>query len=174
MYINGSDVLFAVDGLPVGACSEHTVSYDTETKNRAVKAPMTQGTDISVFQETDVTGLKVTVSFKGFRRDPEDERAFDWFRAAWMERKPVEGKCFRRPATGVSGSTIPDPYLVGNFVITKLTESNPAGDDSTYDGEMVMTGAPTTFVKPVDFTPSRTPQPITPPPLAYDPENPEG
>lgn len=36
-YINGSDILLKVDGKAVGHCSTHTLTFNSETKDRAVK-----------------------------------------------------------------------------------------------------------------------------------------
>lgn len=140
-YINGSDSLFALHGKCFGHCTEHTTNYDTETKERAVKAPEVKGIDLSKFKEVDVTGLSVTVSFKGLVFSEESELSFTDLQALWYAGKPVEGSMFERPANGVTDGNR-TPYLKAQFVITKLTENAPAGDDRSYDGELRMTGAP--------------------------------
>lgn len=141
-YINGSDMLLAIGGTAVAHSTEHTVQYDTETKERAVKAPESVGVDVSVFKETSVNGLSITVSFKGLRNYASEETGFNALRDAWKARKPVVAECFHRKVNGNSDSKKRDPYLKANFVITKLTENNPAEDDASYDGELKMTGAP--------------------------------
>lgn len=144
MYINGSDFLFALGNKAFGHSSEHTVTYDTETKERAVKAPEVNGVDTSMFKETSVTKLKITVSFKGFQFDDETELSADELKAMWRAAKPFTGEAFQRPKEGVKNDTR-EPYLKAQFLLTKLVESNPADDDATYDGELVMTGAPETW-----------------------------
>lgn len=140
-YINGSDMLLAVFNKAIGHCTEHTVTYDTTTKERAVKAPESQGITASLFKETTVTGLSVTISFKGLQVYNETELDADTLKALWKEAKPVTAECFRRPENGVTG-TARSPYLKAQFVITKLTESATAEDDASFDGELKMTGSP--------------------------------
>lgn len=144
-YINGSDSLFALGGKCFGHCEEHTTNYETETKERSVKAPEVKGVDLSKFKETAVTALGVTVSFKGFQFDEESELTFEDLQAMWYAAEPIEGEMFHRPKTGVSDTTARSPYLKGQFIITKLSEGAPAGDDLTYDGELKLTGAPETW-----------------------------
>lgn len=36
-YINGSDLLLKVGGKAVGHCTSHTLTFNSETKDRAVK-----------------------------------------------------------------------------------------------------------------------------------------
>lgn len=139
-YMNGSDLLVSVGGKCIGHCSEHTISFETESKDRAVKAPEKQATNLSMFKETTITGLGITISFKALRTYEETELSFTDLRVAWKTGTPVYVECFGRPDG--SGRK---PYLAGYFVITKLTESSPAMDDVSWDGELKLTGAPTTF-----------------------------
>lgn len=141
-YINGSDLLMAVDGKATGHSTEHTVTYDTETKDRAVKAPEVQGISSSFFKETTVTGLSITISFKGLQNYGETELAAGTLKDLWAKGKPVTVECFRRPTAGVQSATARTPYLKAQFIITKLSEGAPVDEDATYDGELKMTGAP--------------------------------
>lgn len=157
-YINGSDFLLSIIGKCVGHCTEHVVNYTSLTKDRAVKAPESVTVNNSLFKETSVTGLEITISFKGLRSYDEEETSFDAIRQAWKHGTPVTGECFARkklPALGGLQEGAPSvntrsPYLAGKFVITKLTENNPADDDASYDGELKLTGAPTTWFVPDD------------------------
>ena len=36
-YCNGSDMLLYVDGKAIGSCTSHTTTFNSETKERAVK-----------------------------------------------------------------------------------------------------------------------------------------
>ncbi len=148
-YINGSNMLLAVADKAIGSSQEHTVSYETETKEHAVKPVETAGEDIGMFKEQAVTGLGITISFKGFRVDNETELTFEQLQAMWYNHEPIKAACFKRPTGGVKDGNR-SPYLVANFVITKLSESHPAEDDSTYDGELKMTGAPETWTPTAD------------------------
>lgn len=140
-YINGSDSLFALGDKCFGHCTEHVTNYETTTKSRAVKAPEIKGIEVTKFEETSITGLGITVSFKGFVFGEESELTFEDLQAMWFAGQPITGELFRRPAAGVVDKDR-KPYLKAQFVITKLTESAAADDDNAYDGELKMTGAP--------------------------------
>lgn len=140
-YINGSDILLAIKDKALGSAQEHTTTYDSTTKERAVKAPETEGIDASLFTETSVTGLSITISFKGLQASDETELTFDELLNMWKEAKPIDACCFRRPKDGVKDGARA-PYLKAKFVITKLSESAQSEEDASYDGELKMTGAP--------------------------------
>ena len=42
-YINGSDILLSVGGKAIGHCTTHTITFNSETKDRAVKPAANQG-----------------------------------------------------------------------------------------------------------------------------------
>lgn len=146
-YVNGNDMLLAINGKQVGHSTEHVTNYNTTTKERAVKAPEKEKISVSLFKELTVTGLEITVSFKGLRVYDEDGLSVELLRSMWKNAQPVPFECYDRPANGVTGSNR-DPYLVANGIITKLTENAPADDDVTFDGEIKMSGAPTTWKEP--------------------------
>lgn len=140
-YINGSDILLAIKDKALGSAQEHTTTYDSTTKERAVKAPETEGIDASLFTETSVTGLSITISFKGLQASDETELTFGELLNMWKEAKPIDACCFHRPKEGgKAGARV--PYLKAQFVITKLSESAQSEEDASYDGELKMTGAP--------------------------------
>lgn len=144
--VNGSDLLLAVAGLCIAYCTEHTCNYDTETKARAVKAPETVGINASKFDETTISKLAITISFKGLQNYEEgDASGFRKLLKLWYDAKPVQIECFNRAIKGAASEDRPSPYLIAQAVITKLSESNPAGDDATYDGELKVTGVPYKF-----------------------------
>lgn len=141
-YVNGSDMLLAINDDCIGHCTEHTVTYDTESKTRSVKAPASQGINASsLFDETAITKLSITISFKGLRNYDESENCFGALLRLWRSGNTANVECFARTTDG----TKPEPYLKANVVVTKLTENNPAGDDASYDGELKVTGVPDTF-----------------------------
>jgi hypothetical protein len=141
-YVNGSDMLLAINDDCIGHCTEHTVTYDTESKTRSVKAPATTGVNASsLFDETVITKLSITISFKGLRNYDESEKTFSSLLSLWKSGGTANVECFARTTSGAK----PNPYLKASVVVTKLTENNPAGDDASYDGELKVTGAPETF-----------------------------
>lgn len=127
-YINGSDLLVGVkqnaSKLAIGHSTSHTTTYDTDTKDRAVKPVATVGRTDSLWKEAGVTGQSVTIKAEGIRNDEEAEAGFPQLLAAYVAAEPVEIEGF------VRGNT--QPYISGKFVITSLEESAPAGDDVTY------------------------------------------
>lgn len=42
-YVNGSDILLSVGGKAVGHCTTHTITFNSETKDRAVKPAAANG-----------------------------------------------------------------------------------------------------------------------------------
>ena len=142
-YCNGSDMLLYVGGKAVGHCSTHSVNCASETKDRAVKPLASKGISSGLWKDKSVTGLSITVSAEGIVFYGETENGYAQLLALWHAAQPVQVKCFERGAT--DSTTTPEPYLAGNFVITKLDSSNPAQDDATYTIELECAGEPDTF-----------------------------
>lgn len=134
-YINGSDLLLRVGGKAVGHCTSHTITFNSETKDRAVKpvesAPMSSGT----WKEKGVTGRSISISFEGLRFYEETENGLDQIASDWGKDAIVEVEAFRR-----SDNT--KPYVKGSFIIDSLEETSPAQDDATYSGQLSNNGEP--------------------------------
>ncbi|MCD8265558.1 MAG: phage tail protein [Prevotellaceae bacterium] len=135
-YVNGSDLLLLIGGKAVGHCSTHTLTYSSETKDRAVKPVASKAVGTAgLWKEKSVSGLSVSISAEGFRHYDETESGFKELLAAWKGAASVEVKAFER-------ENDTKPYASGSFVITSLVETSPAEDDSTYtidlenDGEV--------------------------------------
>ena len=141
-YINGSDLLLSIDGKAVGHCSNHKVTYNSETKERAVKPVATQGAGAGLWKDKSVTGLSITISADGLRFYDETESGFTELSASWGVGKAVDVKCFPR-GDGKAGTQV--PYLEGKFVITSIEEDAPAQDDATYSVNLENAGMPTKF-----------------------------
>lgn len=141
-YINGSDLLLSIGGQAVGHCSSHKVTFNSETKDRAVKPAMTQGTSAGLWKEKGVTGLSISISAEGLRFYDETEGGFTEISTLWGAGTSVEVKAFPR-ADGTAAKQV--PYLVGKFVITSIEESAAAQDDATYSVSLENDGEPTTY-----------------------------
>ena len=124
-YINGSDLLVKIAGKAVGHCTSHTLTFASETKDRAVKPVASATISTSLWKGKGVTGLSVSISAEGLRNYDETEGGFKSLVNAWVTGQPVEVIGFERESDAT-------PYLSGNFVITKLEETSPAQDDATY------------------------------------------
>lgn len=138
-YAQGNDLLLEVDGKCIGHCTGHTINYNTETKDHAVKAPAAdtaKGTNL--FKQSTVTGLSISISFKGLHNYGETEEGLPNLEAVWRAAKPVTVKSFWRGKDSA-------PNIVGNFILSKLTTTADANDDIAYDGELQNTGAPETW-----------------------------
>lgn len=137
-FCNGSDMLLYVDGKAVGSCTTHTTTFNSETKERAVKpvasATMTSG----LWKKKGVTGLSYSISAEGLVFYDETECGFKQLFALWKAGKSVAVKCMEREETD-------KPYLVGNCVIASLERTDPAQDDSTYSISLENDGEPTTL-----------------------------
>lgn len=142
-YCNGSDMLLYFDGKAVGSCTSHTTTFNTETKDRAVKPVATAKMAAGLWKKKGIVGLSYSISAEGLVFYDETEFGFKELFAAWKAAKPVTVKCMERAETGgVPGAK---PYLEGPCVITSLERTDPAQDDSTYSVSLENDGEPTTM-----------------------------
>ncbi len=137
-YTNGSDLLLSVAGKAVGHCSSHTVTYNSETKDRAVKPAASNGYSAGLWKSKGVTGLSISISAEGFRFYGESENGFSEIAAKWGVGSSVEVLAFER-----EGDTT--PYLKGKFVIASIEETSPAQDDATYSVSLESDGEPDVY-----------------------------
>lgn len=138
-YISGSDLLMSLGIQCIGHCTGHTITYNTETKSRMVKAPVTvTDSSTSLWQQSSVSGLSISGTGKGYVYNKEEELSVDDLKAAWYEGKPITLKAFKR-----GGDT--SPYLVVDVIITKVEEDEQAGEDATFSVEFQSTGKPSVF-----------------------------
>ena len=137
-YINGSDLLLKVGGKAVGHCSSHTLTFNSETKDRAVKPAATAAKSSGLWKEKGVTGLSISISFEGLRFYDETESGYEQIAPSWGKGESVEVEAFKRGNDNT-------PYVKGNFVIASLEETSPATDDATYSGSLENDGEPETY-----------------------------
>lgn len=145
-YVNGSDLLISIGGKACGHCTSHTATYNSETKDRAVKPASTESAaNAGLFKEKTVTGLSVQVKCEGLRFYGEEENGMKELLAKWKTGATVELKGFARGSDAA-------PYMSGNFIISTLEEAAPAGDDTTYNATFDNTGVVTIDEAKVDGT----------------------
>lgn len=72
-YVNGSDMLLYIGEKAIGHCTSHTTTFDTETKDRAVKPLASKKLSAGLWKSTGVTGLSITISFEGLAFYNESE-----------------------------------------------------------------------------------------------------
>lgn len=145
-YVNGSDLLFMVEGKAVGHCSKHTTTYTSETKERSVKPVATEAIgSAGLFKGKSVTSLKVSVKAEGVRFYADTESGFKDMLKLWKAGKSIECKGFERGNDAT-------PYMSGKFVFTSLEESNPAQDDATYSVGLDNDGVITIDETKIDYT----------------------
>lgn len=137
-YINGSNLLLSVGGKAIGHCTTHTLTFNSDTKDRAVKPPASEAATSGLWKGKGVTGLSISVTAEGFRFYNEAENGFDELSAKWGTGQSVVVKAFRRSSDSA-------PYLNGNFVITSIDETSPAQDDATYTINLENDGEPTVY-----------------------------
>lgn len=134
-YINGSDLLLKVGGKAIGHCTSHTLTYNSETKARAVKPLASKSKSAGLWKNKGVVGLSVSISFEGLRYYKETENGYDQVADQWGKGASVEVEAFRRQEDET-------PYFKGMCVIDSLEETSPAQDDATYSGQMSNDGEP--------------------------------
>lgn len=137
-YINGSDLLLSVGDKAVGHCTSHTLTFNSETKDRAVKPAASASYSSGLWKGKGVTGLSISISAEGLRFYGETENGFDEIGAKWGKGQAVEVKAFQREGDET-------PYVVGNFIIASIEETSPAQDDATYSISLESDGEPTNY-----------------------------
>lgn len=137
-YINGSDLLLSVGGKAVGHCTSHTLTFNSETKDRAVKPAASASYSSGLWKGKGVTGLSISISAEGLRFYGETENGFDEIGAKWGKGQAIEVKAFQREGDE-------NPYVVGNFIIASIEETSPAQDDATYSISLESDGEPSVY-----------------------------
>ena len=136
-YCNGSDMLLYVGGKAIGSCTSHTTTFNSETKERAVKPVATAAMASGLWKKKGVVGLSYSISGEGLVFYDETENGYKSLFALWKSGASVEVKCMERESE--------TPYLVGKCVIASLERTDPAQDDSTYSISLENDGEPTTL-----------------------------
>lgn len=134
-YINGSDLLLSVGEKAVGHCTSHTLTFNSETKDRAVKPVSTAPVSAGLWKGKGVTGLSISISAEGLRFYKDAENGYDEIAAMWGKGQSVKVKAFQR-------ENDEEPYVEGNFVIASIEETSPAQDDATYSITLENDGEP--------------------------------
>lgn len=146
-YVNGSDLLLFVGGKAVGHCTSHTLTFNSETKDRNVKPVASQGAQAGLWKGKGVTGLSISISAEGLRFYNETENGFDEIAAKWGVGQSVKVKAYQRGEDGVveTGNGASEPYVEGNFIIASIEETSPAQDDATYSVTLENDGEPDVY-----------------------------
>lgn len=139
-YVNGSDLLLFIAGAAVGHSTSHTLTFNSETKDRAVKPVATKGITAGLWKGKGVTGLSISISAEGLSNYDETENGFKQLLAAWKTGKSVDVAAYER--NDEDGNAPTKPYLKGKFIISSLEESAPAQDDVTYSISLENDGEP--------------------------------
>jgi hypothetical protein len=138
-YISGSDLLVFVEGQAIGHCSTCTITNGTETKERAVKPPAADtAANVGKWTEKNVSKLTVQITAEGFSFYNEDECGYSDLLDLWAAAAPVTCKYAHRGEE----ATV---YRQGEFVISNLQETSPAGDDATYSLTLENSGPVTKY-----------------------------
>lgn len=137
-YINGSDLLLSVGGKATGHCTSHTLTFNSDTKDRAVKPEASKGKQSGLWKQKGVNGLSISVSAEGLRFYTETENGYEQLSALWGAGTAVEVKAFQRTKDTA-------PYLKGMFIISSIEETSPANDDATYKIDLEAAGEPDVY-----------------------------
>lgn len=137
-YINGSDLLLKVGEGAVGHCTSHTTTFNSETKERAVKPEAPATKQSGLWKQKGITSLSISISAEGLRFYEEKESGYEKVAALWGVGKSVDVTAFERGKDAA-------PYLHGKFVIASIEETAPAQDDATYTINLENDGEPTKY-----------------------------
>ena len=145
-YINGSDLLLFVGGKAIGHCTTHTITLNSETKDRQVKPLASLGIQSGLWKQKGVTGLGISISAEGLRFYDETENGYEEIAPLWGVGQSVEVAAYKRnetaPGVTTEGQNANTPYVKGNFVIASIEETSPAQDDATYSITLENDGEP--------------------------------
>jgi len=137
-YINGSDLLLSFGGKAIGHCTSHTLTFSSETKERAVKPVASAAKSSSLWKAKGITSLSISISAEGLRFYNDTENGFTEISKLWGVGTSVEVLAFER-------GNDTDPYVKGNFVIASIEETSPAQDDTTYSVSLENDGEPSIY-----------------------------
>lgn len=151
-YVNGSDLLLGIGGKAVGHCTTHTTTFNSDTKDRAVKPEASKGLQAGLWKAKGVTGLGISISAEGLRFYNETENGYEECAAMWGKGQSVEVLGFKRSDSAANNGTPSAPYLKGKFVITSIEETAAAQDDATYTINLENDGEPDVYPGKVDST----------------------
>lgn len=137
-YVNGSNLLVGIAGQAFGHCTSHTATFTTETTDVKVKPPKeTAAETTGKWKKKRVISLAVQVKCDGLQFHNEGESGFKDLLGKWKLGASVELALFDRESDQT-------PYCSGNFIISSLDNTAPAGEDATYsatfdnDGEVAV------------------------------------
>ena len=134
-YVNGSDLLVEIAEKAFGHCTSHTATFNTETKDMAVKpAASEEKSPASLFKSKRITGLSVQVKADGLVVYDETESGLKAILGKWKVGQSVPLKLFEREGDQT-------PYCSGNFIISSLEHTAAAGEDVSYSATFDNDGA---------------------------------
>jgi predicted secreted protein len=138
-FINGSDLLLHINTgtadtpiwTPVAHTTSHTVDSSSETKDRMTKDLSSGGK----WKAKSISGLSVSITCEGLLiYDPTF--TYKDLLAKWKAADPVLLKYGFRQGIEQTGDT----YEEGEFVITSLSQTTPAGEDGTFSATFENSG----------------------------------
>lgn len=127
-----------VGGKAIGHCTTHTLTFQSTTKERAVKPAASASSSTGLWKGKGVTGLSISISADGLRFGSETENGFKEVAPLWGAGSSVVVKAFERGGDAT-------PYVEGNFIIDSLEETSPAEDDATYKISLSNDGEPSVY-----------------------------
>lgn len=137
-YISGSDLLLNIGEKAVGHCTTHTLTFNSETKDRAVKPAASEAKSAGLWKGKGVTGLSISITADGLRFYDETENGFTEISALWGKGQSVVVEAYEREGDDA-------PYVKGNFIIASIEETSPAQDDATYSISLENDGEPEVY-----------------------------
>jgi predicted secreted protein len=143
-FVNGSDLLLFIDTsitstpewTAVAHTTSHTVDYSSETKDRVTKDISSNGK----WKSKAVSGISATITCEGLMIYDSDKLSYKTILAKMKAGQTVLLKFgFREEAEG-------DTYEQGLFVISSISQTSPAGEDTTFSATFENSGEVTTEV----------------------------
>lgn len=141
-FVNGSDLLLYLNTsststpawTPVAHTTSHTVDFSSETKDRVTKDISTNGK----WKVKAVSGISATITCEGLVIYDSGSLSYNTILAKMKAGATVLLKFgFREEETG-------DTYEQGEFIISSISQTSPAGEDTTFSATFENSGEITT------------------------------
>jgi len=134
-FVNGSELLLFIKDAqdtyqPVAHSTSHTVDFNSETKDRITKDLSQNGK----WKAKSVSGISASITCEGLVIYDSDKLSYKDILAKLKAGETVMLKFgYRESDTG-------DTYEEGEFIIASISQTSPAGEDTTFSATFENSG----------------------------------
>lgn len=133
--VNGSDLLFSIDGKAIGHATNHEATFNAETKTVGFKPAASEPKSAAnLFKKVTVTGLSCQIKSDSLVVYAEAECGIKEILAKWKTGESVEVHGFERESDEA-------PYVSGQFIIKSCVVKAQTNEDATLSITLENNGA---------------------------------